>query len=798
MIMEQINTIIVFACAAFAAGIWQAGIYSWHSLTLIVLAMLLFLTALWRVVRNYQQAFWPIIGLFFIAGMLCANLDSIVPADDISHHIGKTVTVTGIVDAVPEISQANTHGKQVRYVVRVQNVELEKTGAKSASGGKVRINVLYKENGELAVFYGDKITVYGKVRELRGYNNPGQIDMTVALKREGITARMSVQEQNIKLNTAYAGYSWRAALADWQAGIVRALQKVMPVNDAAILTAVLFGGYQGINKSVVDDFAATGLIHILSVSGAHIALVAGLIRWFGNQLRLGSRTTTVVAVLAIVFYACISGFTPPVIRSMIMGIISLLAILVERESYAPAALAITALGMLVYQPLLLYDISFQLSFAATAGLVFLYKPTYDYLSAFLPAWLAGPLAVTASAQLGVLPIIAWYFNNFSLISFAANILVLPVVELVIILGLTGVIIYTVVPVIGNLVFVISSLLIGLVMMLTAFLAAVPYSSVYIPSVGISGSAAYYLLLAWFYGWRPLAVPGPGQLVRQRPGTCATTAIVIIGLLAVYTWYPRPLSVHFIDVGQGDAALIITPRGKTVLVDTGGSFSSSNYDIGERVVAPYLKHYGVTTVDYLILTHGHQDHAGGAAGIAGRVSVNKVMLPREEYSQAVQALVHTKPAIAIIPTYTDQRFQLDGVDVGIEHAVGENGRNQAVTGNEVSSVVRVSYGRHSFLITGDLEAKGEEALLAAKEVKPCTVLKVGHHGSKTSTTAAFLQALAPEYAVISVGYANRFGHPHPETIRRLTDRQTVIYRTDTHGAVVFKSDGRKLEVDTYIK
>lgn len=795
--MDRINNIIILICAAFAAGIWQAGLYSWHSPTLITLAVLLFFIALWRVIRNCQQAFWPIIGLFFIAGMICFNQYSIVPADDIGRYVGKTAKITGIVDAVPEISQTDAQGKQVRYVVRVQNVELEKAGSIAAASGKVRINALYKENGGLAA-YGDKIAAYGKVRELHGYNNPGQIDMTVALKREGITARMSAQGQNIKIITAHDGYSWRAALADWQAGIVRALQKVMPVNDAAILTAVLFGGYQGINKSVIDDFAATGLIHILSVSGAHIALVAGLIRWLGNQLRLGSWTTTVVAVLVIVFYACMSGLTPPVVRSMIMGIISLLAVLAERESYAPAALSMTALGMLVYQPLLLYDISFQLSFAATAGLVFLYKPTYDYLSLFLPSYLAGPLAVTMSAQLGVLPIIAWYFNSFSLISFAANLFVLPIVELVIILGLAGVSFYTIVPAIGNLVFVISSLLIGLVMMFTALLAAVPYSSVYIPSVGIMGSAVYYLLLAWFYGWRPLSMPGPGKIVRQHPRFSAIIAILIIGLMAVYTWYPHPLAVHFIDVGQGDATLIITPRGKAVLVDTGGSLSGSNYDIGERVVAPYLKHYGVITVDYLILTHGHQDHAGGAAGVAAKIRVNKVLLPREEYSQAVQALVHTKPAAVIIPTYAGKTFHLDGVTFGIDHAVGESDQSQTATGNEVSSVVRVSYGQHSFLITGDLEAKGEEMLLAAKEVQPCTVLKVGHHGSKTSTTAPFLQALAPDYAVISVGYANRFGHPHPETIKRLADRKTVIYRTDTHGAVVFRSDGRKVAVDTYIK
>lgn len=794
--MTKLNNITVFACVAFALGIWSAGVYNWNIFFLFPLVMLILVTVLWRIIRGYQQVFWPIIGLFFMAGMIYYSQESIVRSDNISHYIGQTVKIKGIVEEVPAIIELDAQSKQVRYVVNVEYVELEQAGSLLHSSGRVRVNVRYKNNGSPAA-YGDRITVYGKVQELHGYNNPGQIDMTLALKRQNIMARMSVQGDNVKVFSAFNTYSWRVVMANWQEGIIQALQKVMPVNDAAILTAVLFGGYKGIDKNVITDFATTGLIHILSVSGAHMALVAGLIRWLGNQFRLGSLTSATLAAIAVILYACISGLTPPVIRSAVMGIISLMAIVLGRESYAPAALSVTALGMLVYQPLLLYDISFQLSFGATAGLVFIYRQTLEFM-AHWPSWLAEPLAVTLSAQLGVLPVIAWYFNSFSLISFIANIFVLPIVELVIILGLAGVVLYTIIPVVGNIVFVISSLLIGNIILLTQFLASVPLSSVYVPSIGIAGSVMYYILLAWTYGWCPFSLPRPRQLINQKPMYCVIAAIMIVVLITGYSAYPRHLSVHFIDVGQGDATLVITPHGKAVLVDTGGSFNGTNFDIGERVVAPYLKHYGVTTVDYLILTHGHQDHAGGAAGVAANVRVNKVLLPREEYSQAVQSLVHTKPAVLIIPTYIDQIFELDGVTFCIYPAVAEGDRSrQKTSDNEISSVVRVSYGQHSFLITGDLEAKGE-AVLLNKEIKPCTVLKVGHHGAKTSTTAPFLKAVAPNYAVISVGYGNRFGHPHEETIKRLAERKTVVYRTDIHGAVVFTSNGRDIKADTYIK
>lgn len=220
---------------------------------------------------------------------------------------------------------------------------------------------------------------------------------------------------------------------------------------------------------------------------------------------------------------------------------------------------------------------------------------------------------------------------------------------------------------------------------------------------------------------------------------------------------------------------------------------SDFDVGERVVVPYLKHYGVRSLDYLILTHGHKDHAGGAASVATAFPVKSVMLAREGITPAVQALIRAVHGQGIIPAFAGQTIMLDGVAFSIVHAVGDI---RASRSNEASSVVRIAYGNYSFLVTGDLESAGEHDMLA-HGCQPVTVLKVGHHGAKTSTTAEFLAALAPKAAVVSVGYNNSFGHPHPETLQRLAAQNVKVYRTDRNGAVVFATDGVGLTTETFV-
>ena len=481
--------------------------------------------------------------------------------------------------------------------------------------------------------YGDQLTVSGRLLELRGYRNPGQLDAMASARRQGISARLSAGESDVVISAGGSAGNWQTRLTKWREGVRRDMEKVMPASDAAMITGMLFGGYAGIRQEVIRDFAATGIIHILSVSGTHIALVAGAIIWLGG--RLGPRfrrITGVVAVLAVLLYAAVSGFTPPVVRSAAMGILALGAVALGREQYAPAVLSATALTMLVYQPALLYDISFQLSFAATAGLVFLYQPTLRALQRW-PDWLATPVAVTTAAQLAVAPFIAWYYNTFSLSAFIANLLIVPLAEGIVIAGLVGALLAPVFTAVSPLIYVGCSLLTGIVSQLTAVLAAVPGGVIYLPSVGLVGGLLYYLLLAWIYGYHPEWVVSPPALGRRYP--ISLTAFACSGVLLLLFWLgrPQPLAIHFIDVGQGDAALILTPRGRAVLVDAGGTMATvGGFDIGERVVVPYLKHYGVRSLEYLLLSHGHQDHAGGAAGVAMAVPVKNLLLPRRIWTK----------------------------------------------------------------------------------------------------------------------------------------------------------------------
>ena len=278
-----------------------------------------------------------------------------------------------------------------------------------------------------------------------------------------------------------------------------------------------------------------------------------------------------------------------------------------------------------------------------------------------------------------------------------------------------------------------------------------------------------------------------------------SCIVVLLILA----FPcHALTAHFVDVGQGDATLVITPKGRSVLIDAGGTTGPpTTFDIGERVVVPYLRHYGVRQVDWLILTHNHQDHAGGAAAVAEFLGVRQALLHLSSTDEP-PAILRLRRAMRNqgMREATDVReIRLDGVRIQLystgESRTGVSGKGatrKQESENGRSTVARIEFGQHSFLVTGDLEGEGETRI-SRSNISPSTMIKVGHHGGRKSTQSLFLAKVSPQYAVISVGADNRYGHPAPETLNRLRELPVSLWRTDRDGAVVFRSDGEKLTV-----
>ena len=788
---------MVALTVAFALGIWAADQPdpNFPLLLLWTGGVALMLIAMLDRLRGRDKGRWLLAAIYlawFAAAMLRLGWVSQLPTDSLQYRLGETVSIQGIVDEPPRVAAGTAGEWSVRYRVRVDSLTSAAASPlpQTVQGG---VALTVRQDGPIpAAVDGDRVFVSGKLRALHFYQNPGQPDRRAALAAQGVDARLSALPGSFRVIRHSASDSLQGRLARWREHLRQKLLTAMPEPDAALIMGMLFGGYDGIDRQTVRDFAATGIVHILSVSGAHIALLAGAVFWLAGRLRLRQGWAAAIAAATLLGYGFLCGFSAPVIRSVIMGLITMAALALERRASAKRALALAVLAMLVYQPYNLFDISFQLSVGCTAGLLYLQPILLQWLSSGLPKSVAQAMAATLSAQLAVIPFLAWYFGTFPVISLFANLLVAPLLEAVILLGLFATVLAGALEPLARLVFVGLSLLLGLGVELNRFLSRLPGGTLQLPAMGIAASAAYYAVLLWACGFAEKWGLSPLVFWRQaRRHACAYGAA---GLLLAFglSWFilrPGPLQLHFIDVGQGDATLIITPNRRAILVDAGGALGIQNdFDVGERVVVPYLRHVGVNQIDWLILTHNHQDHAGGAAAVAAFVGVRQALLHQKEPVPA--AILRLQQAMQFRNLQSPDELaeiELDGVRMQLLQA-GDAAANASENGR--STVVRLIYGRHQFLLTGDLEGESEKKLMQQSQLT-ATVLKVGHHGGRKSSQAAFLQQVAPQYAVVSVGADNRFGHPAPETVQRIRQLPALLLRTDQDGAVVFRSDGQSL-------
>jgi len=668
--------------------------------------------------------------------------------------------------------------------------------------------------------YGDVLRVTG---ELETPPRLGDFDYEGYLAHQGIYATMLYPE--IAISERGKGSKPLAWIYSLRNRLSQTMAQVLPEPQASLAQGIILGIRGNIPAEVKDDFIHSGTAHLLAISGLHLSIVAGILLSLGIWL-FGRRHYLYIwlALGAIWLYALITGMHPPVVRSAIMVSLFLAAELLGRQRSAITALAFAAAVMVGISPQILWDASFQLSFAAMAGLVFIFPPLQSLGRKVVTAilgeggaaisvanFVTDSFSVTLAAIIAVWPLVAYYFGIVSLVAPLATFFALPALPGIIITGALAAGLGLIALPLGYGVAWLAWLFLSYVLLVADGFAALPLASIAVDSVDLTLIWLYYAALSatiWLNGHRrqtsglaakSLASAKSGidksnNLIARLPRRWVIPPLLVMAILVSLTAATMPderLHVSFLDVGQGDA-ILIRKGNQQVLVDGGPSPQAIGLGLGEKM--PFWDR----TIELVVSTHPSADHVAGLIEVLDRYRVEQVLSPALDFQSEIYSewlRLVGENGIEVTAAQAGQQIDLGGVIIEVLNPplLPFTGTESDVDNNGV--VLRLSLGEIAFLLTADTMWQAEFELIARRANLASTVLKVAHHGSDTSTTAEFLAVVNPRLAVISVGADNRFGHPTPEVIARLEDRigAANIYRTDEQGTIEFITDGDRLWV-----
>ncbi|MEO8509695.1 MAG: ComEC/Rec2 family competence protein [Chloroflexota bacterium] len=626
------------------------------------------------------------------------------------------------------------------------------------------------------------------------------------LARQGIGAILRAQGAAV---IGHEGSPVQRILQPVRTALLDGLLRVVPEPEAALGAGILLGVRSGIAPEIGDAFAAAGLTHVVAISGWNIAIVAALVAAALRPLRGRRGSRWLIALLTgstISCYVMLTGASPSVVRAGLMAAAMLIAQLGGSRTGAISALTLAALIMLILAPPVLWDVGFQLSLLATAGLILL-GGSVERRLAWMPAWAREPIALTLASQVTTLPVILLNFERLSIVAPIANVIVAPLVPIVMLVGSLAMLastLHAALPVAMDVLATVMAgatwLVLRLMILAGTAAAAVPFASL---EVGAPAwlAAGYYPALALAIARRRPAPSSSADSDPPPPGRWARLASVAFHPLSVafmlgaalllVALLGRPdgrLHLVALDIGQGDAILVTAPSGARMLVDGGPDPDLTLRRLGD--VMPFWDR----RIDVVLLTHPHEDHVAGLIEVLRRFEVRRILEPGRTYENPSYArfldLAAAEPGAATAQPRAGQALLLDSsTTIGMLYPTVADAAAPLLEDdiNNGSIVVALRCGGFSALLAGDAEAP-VEALLVERGLPRVDVLKVGHHGSESSSSLPFLAATHPRIGLISAGAGNEYGHPRQATLDALSAAGVSVFRTDTDGTIDVASDG----------
>ena len=683
----------------------------------------------------------------------------------------REATVEGRVTSVPE-----RLGDRVRFLLRENDGTLLRVSATPLPW---------------PIALGDRLRMKARLRPPEGPRNPGGRDRAAELAARGIALEAFATVAPVRV----APPALLAGLEQARDRFANAASLALPAREAGLVRAIATGDRAAIDPATSEAFARSGLAHLLSVSGLHLAVVAlgshRALRWLlarceAVAARVDPRRAAAAAALPLTaLYALATGADVPVVRSALAAAVGFAGVLLDREVDTLNTVALAAIAVLAADPGALLDPSFQLSFASVAGLALWAGPLRRAVPFPRPASTragrAGDALVTATcasvaATLATAPIVAYHFRRLSLVAVASNLAGVPIGSALTVVAALAALAGAVAPPLAAPLLVACRPLATLLLLVNDACAAPPWATVGVGSPGLLGAGACFaaLLGAWKArgAWRAAAAMVAVVALLLPPPLRHLLAIRRGGL-----------EVTFLSVGQGDATAFLLPDGSAVLVDGGGE-AAGRYDPGERDVVPWLRDAGVRRIAAVFLSHPHPDHLLGLPAVAAAFPVDHFFTNGRRGDELAAAALARLPPPELLAR--GEAFERAGVRF---EALSWGEGREAWTENDASLVLRVRHGQVVFLMLGDVEREGEAALLESSgNALGAEVVKIAHHGSATSSSPALVAATHARWAIAAVGHENRFGFPAPEVVARWREHGAEVVRTDG-GAIRFLSDGR---------